>query len=203
MRLYKIISVFPFIPFLLCFLYKYFLLLLLPHDSLHPSSHRFPFSPSHSTLFISSKWSKEYALFLKAQEQETGEWVVICEKEKKIETGKGEVWFCHPDDAPTPNSIFLSVYHCLSVSLPLSLCGGPSQLVAPPPHTHTAPPPAAPRGTGRARSSAEQVFFCGVLTSTACCHFRFKWLSQIEHTHTHTHIYTHIFFFLSSPCELA
>lgn len=96
------------------------------------------------------------------------------------------------------------VAFCLPVCLSVCLClSAPSYFESaattprlPPPHTHTPapslphPPPAAPRGTGRARSrmvpSTEQVFFCDVLTSTACCHFRFKWMLQIEHTHKHT-----------------
>lgn len=96
-----------------------------------------PFSPSCSTLFISSKWSKEYALFLKEQEKEIGkeERVGGFVKKRKIETRReeerrGEVWFGSPDDALAPTNILCV---CLSV------CGGSDQLQSlhSAPHTHT------------------------------------------------------------------
>lgn len=58
-------------------------------------------------------------------------------KKRKIEPGRGEERergvIGNPDDALAPNSIFLSVYLCLS----LSLCGGSNQPLPPTTATHT------------------------------------------------------------------
>lgn len=100
-----------------------------------------------------------------------------------------------------PQTFYVSV--CLCVVVQISCNHSPLRHTHAHTHkyTHAPLPPSAPRGTGRARSrmvpSVEQVFFCDVLTSTACCHFRFKWMSQIEHTH----IYKLSVF--SSPSEVA
>lgn len=75
------ISFFPVLLSLLIFSF------LFPVPFFIPPSHS---APSHSDLFISSKWSKEYALFLKEQEKEkrgeVGEEWVDLRKKRKIET---------------------------------------------------------------------------------------------------------------------
>lgn len=128
----------------------------------------------------------------------------ICEKEKNRDQERRGEERCDLVALMThwhPQTFYVSVCLCVVVQISCNHSTLRHTHAHTHKYTHAPLPPSAPRGTGRARSRmvplVEQVFFCDVLTSTACCHFRFKWMSQIEHTH----IYKLSVF--SSPSELA